>query len=206
MSAADVAVVTELRQLVYLKDKFWRRDAVVSYEAAIGELKKEVKAKEVGLPPPFPMPSKTIPALLLELHTQYALESYMCRKIFHGFDNETFYMDGNLSLLLNPDQFRRDCFSQFRDMKAMDPAEPTCQFSKFCSKKYLFIVHPNYGWNPPENQFLWRVIKPNEGGLAIALAGSRTQASTLSFSSNRRNIVLQSIQRAKGILVKIGIK
>lgn len=56
-------------------------------------------------------------------------------------------MDGSLSSLLKPDQFRRDCFTQYRDMKAMDPVEllgimPTCLFGKFCSKKYLAIVHP----------------------------------------------------------------
>ncbi|KAJ8749782.1 hypothetical protein K2173_012333 [Erythroxylum novogranatense] len=80
-------------------------------------------------------------------HAKYALESYISRKIFQGFDHETFYMDGSLSSLLNPDQFRRDCFAQYRDMKAMDPVEllgilPTCHFGKFCSKKYMTIVHP----------------------------------------------------------------
>ncbi|WKA13102.1 hypothetical protein VitviT2T_030435 [Vitis vinifera] len=30
-------------------------------------------------------------------HVKYALESYVCQKIFQGFDHETFYMDGNLS-------------------------------------------------------------------------------------------------------------
>lgn len=80
-------------------------------------------------------------------HAKYALESYISGKIFQGFDHETFYMDGSLSSLLNPDQFRRDCFAQYRDMKAMDPSEllgvlPTCHFGKFCSKKYLAIVHP----------------------------------------------------------------
>ncbi|XP_020223480.1 protein GRAVITROPIC IN THE LIGHT 1 [Cajanus cajan] len=80
-------------------------------------------------------------------HAKYALESYISRKIFQGFDHETFYMDGSLSSLLNPDQFRRDCFTQYRDMKSMDPTEllgilPTCHFGKFCSKKYLAIVHP----------------------------------------------------------------
>ncbi|KAK9279477.1 hypothetical protein L1049_013156 [Liquidambar formosana] len=80
-------------------------------------------------------------------HAKYALESYVSRKIFQGFDHETFYMDGSLSSLLHPDQFRRDCFTQYRDMKSMDPVEllgilPTCHFGKFCSKKYLSIVHP----------------------------------------------------------------
>ncbi|MED6153870.1 Protein GRAVITROPIC IN THE LIGHT 1, partial [Stylosanthes scabra] len=80
-------------------------------------------------------------------HAKYAIESYISQKIFQGFDHETFYMDGSLSTLLNPDQFRRDCFVQYRDMKSMDPAEllgilPTCHFGRFCSNKYLAIVHP----------------------------------------------------------------
>ncbi|GAB2214781.1 hypothetical protein Droror1_Dr00019144 [Drosera rotundifolia] len=80
-------------------------------------------------------------------HAKYALESYVSRKIFQGFDHETFYMDGTLSSLLNPDQFRRECFSKYRDMKSMDPAEllgilPTCQFGVFCNKRYLSIIHP----------------------------------------------------------------
>ncbi|XP_024026726.1 protein GRAVITROPIC IN THE LIGHT 1 [Morus notabilis] len=80
-------------------------------------------------------------------HAKYALESYVSRKVFQGFDHETFYMDGSLSSLLNPEQFRRDCFTQYRDMKAMDPSEllgilPTCHFGKFSSKKYLAVVHP----------------------------------------------------------------
>ncbi|KAL3829100.1 hypothetical protein ACJIZ3_017902 [Penstemon smallii] len=80
-------------------------------------------------------------------HAKYALESYINRKIFQGFDHETFYMDGSLTSILHPDQHRRDCFTQYRDMKAMDPIElvsilPTCSFGNFCFKKYLSIVHP----------------------------------------------------------------
>ncbi|KAI4305139.1 hypothetical protein L6164_028525 [Bauhinia variegata] len=86
-------------------------------------------------------------AIVSAHHAKYALESYVARKIFQGFDHETFYMDGSLSSLLNPDQFRRDCYTQYRDMKSMDPTEllgilPACHFGKFCSKKYLAIVHP----------------------------------------------------------------
>ncbi|KAF9598532.1 hypothetical protein IFM89_028064 [Coptis chinensis] len=80
-------------------------------------------------------------------HAKYALESYICCKIFQGFDHETFYIDGSLSSLLNPDQFHRDCFTQYRDMSSMDPTEllgilPTCHFGQFCSRKYLSIIHP----------------------------------------------------------------
>ncbi|ONK62111.1 uncharacterized protein A4U43_C07F470 [Asparagus officinalis] len=80
-------------------------------------------------------------------HAKHALESYVTRKIFHGFENETFYIDGSLSSLLHPSEFRSDCFSQFRDMRHMDPAEvlgilPSCHFGKFAAKKYLSMVHP----------------------------------------------------------------
>ncbi|XP_057955953.1 protein GRAVITROPIC IN THE LIGHT 1 [Malania oleifera] len=251
--AADAAVVTELGRLGILRERFRRtvgrggggsgrrvgaatlREVVAPYEAAVEELKKEVKAREVevenlreklsmsgvtsgaagggrkgrgqskrrvscsqGQVAPSPAPdlfeptmnqvkqaSKAFTVLLLSLmrsahwdiaaavrsieaaasngavtapvivtgagdgahHAKYALESYLCRKIFQGFDHETFYMDGSLSSLLSPDQFRQDCFAQYRDMRAMDPAEllgilPTCHFGKFCAKKYLAIVHP----------------------------------------------------------------
>ncbi|KAA8517002.1 hypothetical protein F0562_017180 [Nyssa sinensis] len=81
-------------------------------------------------------------------HAKYALESYMNCKIFQGFDHETFYMDNGFSSLLHLDQSCRDCFTQYRVMKAMDTIEllgilPTSDFGKFCSKKYLSIVHPN---------------------------------------------------------------
>ena len=87
------------------------------------------------------------PSAVSSQHAKYAMESYVARKVFQGFDHETFYMDGSLSSLLNPEQFRRECFAQFRDMKAMDPAEllgilPGCHFGKFCSRKYLSLVHP----------------------------------------------------------------
>ncbi|KAF8396878.1 hypothetical protein HHK36_018513 [Tetracentron sinense] len=244
MRVADVAVVAELRRLGSTREKFRRRvsrgagrgrrlgmaplrEVVAPYEAAVEELKREVKAKDVevenlkeklrnistsgkkgrfqskkkvscsqGQVAAAPAPelfeatmsqvketSKSFTALLLSLmrsahwdiaaavrsieaafatcptndnnttsiagahHAKYALESYVSRKVFQGFDHETFYMDGSLSSLLHPDQFRRDCFAQYRDMKAMDPVEllgilPTCNFGKFCSKKFLSIIHP----------------------------------------------------------------
>ncbi|KAF8397348.1 hypothetical protein HHK36_016261 [Tetracentron sinense] len=246
MRVADVAVVAELRRLGSLKEMFRRRvskgagrgrgrrlgmaplrEMVAPYEAAVEELQREVKAKDVelenlkeklrnvstsgkkgrfqskkkvscsqGQVAAAPAPelfeatmsqvketAKSFTAILLSLmrsahwdiaaavrsieascttttttndnsnsivgahHAKYALESYISRKVFQGFDHETFYMDGSLSSLLHPDQFRRDCFAQYRDMKAMDPVEllgilPTCNFGKFCSKKFLSIVHP----------------------------------------------------------------
>ncbi|VFQ80102.1 unnamed protein product [Cuscuta campestris] len=78
---------------------------------------------------------------------RYALESYLNRKMFQGFEHETFYTDGGLSSVADPEQHRRGCYTQYRDMKAMDPAEllgilPNCSFGNFCFKKYLAIIHP----------------------------------------------------------------
>ncbi|KAL8146058.1 hypothetical protein AgCh_003983 [Apium graveolens] len=249
MRVCDAAVVAELRRIGVLRERFRRksgggergrgrrlvgaslREVVAPYEAAVEELKREVKVKQVevdnlkdklknavvvsggkkagrtyhqskrrvGCSTQTPVSlspapeifeatmsmvreaSKSFTALLLSLmksahwdiaaavrsieaaagattnatmdsivgpnHAKYAMESYVNRKFFQGFDHETFYMDGSLSSLLHPDQFRRDCFTQYRDMKAMDPIEllgilPTCDFGKFCCKKYLSIIHP----------------------------------------------------------------
>ncbi|XP_058198941.1 protein GRAVITROPIC IN THE LIGHT 1 isoform X2 [Rhododendron vialii] len=106
-----------------------------------------VRSIESAATPSADPTDTTTPSLLGPHHAKYALESYVSRKVFQGFDHETFYMDGSLSSLLRPDQFRRDCFTQYQDMKSMDPVEllgvlPTCHFGKFCSKKYLSIVHP----------------------------------------------------------------
>lgn len=248
MRVADAEVVAELRRMGVLRERFRRggerksvvatraaetvSEVVAPYEAAMEELKKEVKAREVELEelrqkvsalsvsgsgngkkngrslsrkkggsfiqhqvPTSPTPdmfeitmkqvretSKSFTSYLLSLmrsahwdlsaavrsieaaisttgstaitstnphqhQTKYALESYVLRKIFQGFDHETFYMDGTLFSLLNPSQFRSECFSKFRDMKAMDPSEllgilPSSPFGVFCSKKYQEIVHP----------------------------------------------------------------
>ncbi|KAF3334589.1 IRK-interacting protein [Carex littledalei] len=247
MHAADAGVVSELRKLERLRNRFRRgrgretgpvaapslSEAVAPYEAALDDLKKQLKVKEAeaenlrqklrnseasfcrkgqgqwrsthsnrwtkGGPPlgggggggvqATPIPhlfevcmhqvksaSKSfasqllvlmraarwdIPAALqtlipgaavgsasnlLSQHPKYALESYINSRLFHGFEHESFYMDGSLASLIDPAAFRRNCFSQFCDMRTMDPTEmlgvlPTCQFGRFAATKYLSLVH-----------------------------------------------------------------
>ncbi|KAJ1688560.1 hypothetical protein LUZ63_019950 [Rhynchospora breviuscula] len=79
-------------------------------------------------------------------HAKFALESYVNSRLFQGFEHESFYLDGSLASLLDPAAFRRSCFSQFRDMRTMDPTEmlgvlPTCQFGLFAATKYQSLVH-----------------------------------------------------------------
>ncbi|XP_076885985.1 protein GRAVITROPIC IN THE LIGHT 1-like [Bidens hawaiensis] len=214
MRSADVAVVAEMRKLGFLRERFRRRvmrgggggavvagvtvrEVVAPYEAAMEEMKTEVKSKQAEIDnlkeklsmvavggggtngrksrshqskkkvnyssqlqvSPSPMPehfescissvkeaSKSFTSLLFSLmksshwdiaatvrsieasttptttttttdsivgpnHAKYALESYINRKLFQGFDHETFYMDGSLTSLLNPHQFRTECFT-----------------------------------------------------------------------------------------------
>ncbi|KAM5583387.1 protein GRAVITROPIC IN THE LIGHT 1 [Rosa sericea] len=243
LRAADVAVVGELRRLGELRERYLRRrcygggsgdmlrEAVVPYEAAIEELKREVKARDkevdnlkeklksiigetnsgkqswtslsrrkvycITQVPAAPAPElfegamsgvrealdtfSTVVLLSLmraahwdiaaavrsieaatatatrisassviqtqRANAKFALQSYISRKVFQGFDHESFYMDNGLSSVLSPDQYRRDCFAEYCDMKSMDSTkllniQPSCNFGKFCSNKYLDIVHP----------------------------------------------------------------
>lgn len=96
-------------------------------------------AGDGGARPPFPDVGAE--------QAKHAMESYVNRKLFHGFENETFYLEGSLTSLLNPDQHRQDCYAQYRDMRGMDPSEllgvlPDCQFGRFAARKYLAMVHP----------------------------------------------------------------
>ncbi|KAL4188458.1 hypothetical protein AMTRI_Chr08g160270 [Amborella trichopoda] len=76
-----------------------------------------------------------------------AVESYVCCKMFQGFENESFYISGMLSCLLEPEKHRQDCFAQFKAMLSLDPPEllsllSESLFGKFSAKKYMKIVHP----------------------------------------------------------------
>ncbi|KAH7289195.1 hypothetical protein KP509_31G062700 [Ceratopteris richardii] len=80
-------------------------------------------------------------------HQKYAFESYVCQQMWNGFENDSFYIFGSLSSVLDPEQHQRECFDEYMDMKALDPLElisvnPDCVFGKFCHKKFLQLVHP----------------------------------------------------------------
>lgn len=84
----------------------------------------------------------------MESHKKLAFQSYVCMRMFNGFENENFYLTGSLSSIIDPEKHRNDCFTQFLDMQNMEPSElvsnitPDCLFGKFCMKKFLHVVHP----------------------------------------------------------------
>ncbi|KAJ4906441.1 hypothetical protein Rs2_10099 [Raphanus sativus] len=71
-------------------------------------------------------------------HKKYAFESYICQRMFSGFQQETFSLDSD-----DTDTF----FPQFLALKDMDPLDalatnPDSNFGKFCKSKYLILIHP----------------------------------------------------------------
>lgn len=85
----------------------------------------------------------------MESHKKLAFQSYVCMRMFNGFENENFYLTGSVSSIIDPEKHRNDCFRQFLDMQNMEPSElvssnitPDCLFGKFCMKKFLDVVHP----------------------------------------------------------------
>ncbi|KAK1327143.1 hypothetical protein QJS10_CPA01g02692 [Acorus calamus] len=77
-------------------------------------------------------------------HKKYAFESYICQRIFGGFNEESFSVDTG-DLKVSNEGF----FHQFLAIRAMDPLDilsqsPDSLFGKFCRSKYLLIVHPRW--------------------------------------------------------------
>lgn len=78
-------------------------------------------------------------------HICFAFESFVCREMFDGFNNPNFSL-WNESL---PEQQKshRFFFERFKRVKSMKTREILVQnlksaFSRFCSTKYLKLVHP----------------------------------------------------------------
>ncbi|XP_040378180.1 protein GRAVITROPIC IN THE LIGHT 1 [Oryza brachyantha] len=78
---------------------------------------------------------------------KHALEAHVTRVLLGGFEHESFYLDGSLSSLLDPAAFRRERYTQFRDMRGMEPAEllgllPTCPFGRYAASKFASLLPP----------------------------------------------------------------
>ncbi|KAF0912279.1 hypothetical protein E2562_013960 [Oryza meyeriana var. granulata] len=78
---------------------------------------------------------------------KHSLEAHVTRVLLGGFEHESFYLDGSLSSLLDPAAFRRERYTQFRDMRGMEPAEllgllPTCPFGRYAASKFASLLPP----------------------------------------------------------------
>jgi len=75
-------------------------------------------------------------------HKKYAFESYICQRIFMGFQQESFTE--------KPEDFsvnRESFFHQYLALWEMDPLDalgsnPDSIFGKFCRSKYIVLIHP----------------------------------------------------------------
>lgn len=75
-------------------------------------------------------------------HKKYAFESYICQRMFAGFQQETFSDKSE-----DPDVNKESFFHQYLALREMDPLDtlgqnPDSIFGKFCRGKYLLVVHP----------------------------------------------------------------
>lgn len=75
-------------------------------------------------------------------HQKYAFESYICQRVFSGFDEECFSVKHD-DLKVSKEGF----FHQFLALRGMDPLDilsqnPDSIFGKFCRSKYLSVIHP----------------------------------------------------------------
>ncbi|KAJ8900202.1 hypothetical protein K2173_024842 [Erythroxylum novogranatense] len=75
-------------------------------------------------------------------HKKYAFESHICQWMFSGFQQDSFGIKSD-----NMTISREGFFHQFLALREMDPLDmlgqhPDSAFGKFCSSKYLVVVHP----------------------------------------------------------------
>ncbi|VVB03439.1 unnamed protein product [Arabis nemorensis] len=76
-------------------------------------------------------------------HKKYAFESYICQRMFSGFQQKNFLVNSETASADDTEAF----FRQFLALKDMDPLDalatnPDSNFGKFCRSKYLILIHP----------------------------------------------------------------
>ncbi|XP_042017853.1 protein GRAVITROPIC IN THE LIGHT 1-like [Salvia splendens] len=74
-------------------------------------------------------------------HKKYAFESYICQRMFIGFQDESFCMEHE-----NQAEAKENLCQEYLSLREMDPLEavgqnPDSLFGKFCQRKYLAVVH-----------------------------------------------------------------
>ncbi|PIN05324.1 hypothetical protein CDL12_22134 [Handroanthus impetiginosus] len=74
-------------------------------------------------------------------HKKYAFESYICQRMFIGFQDESFSIKSD-----NAQETEENLFQQYLALREMDPLDavgqsPDSAFAKFCQNKYLIVVH-----------------------------------------------------------------
>ncbi|CAH8330358.1 unnamed protein product [Eruca vesicaria subsp. sativa] len=78
-------------------------------------------------------------------HKKYAFESYICQRMFSGFQHKDFSSESAMAEADDDDT--ETFFRQFLSLKDMDPLDALCtnadsNFGKFCRSKYLILIHP----------------------------------------------------------------
>ncbi|KAF5952899.1 hypothetical protein HYC85_010843 [Camellia sinensis] len=83
-------------------------------------------------------------------HSRYAFLSYVSLVMFRGFDSENFGLDldGIVCNGNNSNSEKNSSLKQLIEHVTCNPMEvlsknPSCEFSRFCEKKYQHLIHPS---------------------------------------------------------------
>ncbi|KAI8028648.1 Protein GRAVITROPIC IN THE LIGHT 1 [Camellia lanceoleosa] len=83
-------------------------------------------------------------------HSRYAFLSYVSLGMFRGFDSENFGLDLNGIVCNgnNSNSEKNSSLKQLIEHVTCNPMEvlsknPSCEFSRFCEKKYQHLIHPS---------------------------------------------------------------
>ncbi|XP_008796842.2 protein GRAVITROPIC IN THE LIGHT 1 [Phoenix dactylifera] len=104
-------------------------------------------------------------------HCSYAILSYICLGMFRGFDSEGFSREGSGGIGLDGidvNTQRMNSLTQFIEHSTVDPLElisgsSSCDFAKFCERKYQQLIHPamesTFCRNSDHGEFEWGALR-----------------------------------------------
>ncbi|XP_010919476.1 protein GRAVITROPIC IN THE LIGHT 1 [Elaeis guineensis] len=106
-------------------------------------------------------------------HCPYAILSYIYLGMFRGFDSEGFSREGSDGIGLDGidvNTRRMNSLTQFIEHSAVDPLElisgsSSCDFAKFCERKYRQLIHPGMEStlcrNSDHGESVWGTLWPS---------------------------------------------
>ncbi|KAG1362203.1 protein GRAVITROPIC IN THE LIGHT 1-like [Cocos nucifera] len=104
-------------------------------------------------------------------HCRYAILSYICLGMFGGFHSAGFCLEGSGGIGsdgIDVSTRRMNSLMQFIEHSTIDPLElisgsPSCDFAKFCERKYQQLIHPGmestFGGNSFHGESMWGSLR-----------------------------------------------
>ncbi|KAH7306831.1 hypothetical protein KP509_22G033000 [Ceratopteris richardii] len=82
-----------------------------------------------------------------KMDKKFAFESYVNHRMLNGFESENFFVSSGLSTVIDPEKNSKECFKEFQELRSADAwhvvtSNPQSNFSKYCLKRFMDVVHP----------------------------------------------------------------